>query len=167
MDSNHELDRFFEVLQLTDSTKSLKSSKASKARSRYKIGTKCFPIESVRRVAASLVGQSAQPIGFTIGLSIAPMVGESAPVYTPVTRRSTAIRVSITPSLGIMGRTTTPRWQSPPTGEKRISTSTTSVNFAPAVSGHWSAFACGKDGVIVVRNQAATTRLRPARYQRS
>jgi hypothetical protein len=40
--------------------------------------------ESGRRVAASLVGQSAQPIGFTMGLSIAPMVGESAPVYTPV-----------------------------------------------------------------------------------
>jgi dienelactone hydrolase len=75
MNSNHELDRFFEVLQLTDSTKSLKSSKASKAGSRYKIGTKYFPIESVRRVAASLVGQSAQPIGFTIGLSIAPHGG--------------------------------------------------------------------------------------------
>jgi hypothetical protein len=58
--------------------KSLKSRIA--VQNRYKI----LPIESGRRVAASLVGQSAQPIGFTIGLSIAPVVGESAPVYTPV-----------------------------------------------------------------------------------
>jgi hypothetical protein len=39
MGSNHELDRFFEVSQLIDSTKSLKSSKAGFW---YKIGTNIF-----------------------------------------------------------------------------------------------------------------------------
>ena len=42
MDSNHELDRFFDVSQLIDSTKLYKSSKASKAGTRYKIGTNYF-----------------------------------------------------------------------------------------------------------------------------
>lgn len=46
MDSNPELDRFFEVSELIDSKKSLTSSKASKAGIWYKIGTKSFFIRS-------------------------------------------------------------------------------------------------------------------------
>jgi hypothetical protein len=77
LESNHELDMFFEVSQLIDSKKSWKSPKAPKAGIWYKIGTKSFRTEScaasrISRFSETLLRELCEPSSRQPGIQHEP-----------------------------------------------------------------------------------------------